>query len=161
MVDLVFKARARHFVPLSLLKRIAASPSEPPADVDYIGQDGLEAIKGMALINRGRLSVQRVEENTWSVIEKLADAGGWEDDVAKKGRAAGSAAPRQQKKRRPSSQLESQEKDTRDGAAAVVNKDDGPAAGEVQGKPAGKKRKAGDDLAPETGPLRRSTRTRR
>lgn len=47
MVDLTFNVRAKHFVPLSLLKRIAASPSSgPPSDVGYIGEDGMKAIKG-------------------------------------------------------------------------------------------------------------------
>ncbi|KAI0355407.1 DUF55-domain-containing protein, partial [Trametes cingulata] len=76
MVDLTFVRRAPHFVPLSLLRNIAAS-SEVPEEVSYIGEEGVSAIKGMALVTRGRLSVQRVEEGTWTVIEKLAERGGW------------------------------------------------------------------------------------
>jgi hypothetical protein len=41
----------------------------------------------MALINRGRLSVQRVDEQVWDVVKRLAERGGWEKDapVGKKG----------------------------------------------------------------------------
>ncbi|KAI8982773.1 PUA-like domain-containing protein, partial [Trametes punicea] len=77
MVDVTFVRRAPHFVPLSLLRNIAGA-SHPPAEVSYIGNDGVKAIKGMALVTRGRLSVQRVEEETWRVIEELAERGGWE-----------------------------------------------------------------------------------
>lgn len=38
----------------------------------------------MALVTRGRLSVQRVEEDTWGVIELLADKGGWDDGAGAK-----------------------------------------------------------------------------
>lgn len=98
MVEVTFGTRAAHFVSLHLLKRIASS-SEVPEDIDYIGKDGVEAIQGvsfshrvrihshgptaMALINRGRLSVQPVDEKTWDAIVKLADTGGWNDNFAK------------------------------------------------------------------------------
>jgi hypothetical protein len=52
MVDLTFRARAKHFVSLSLLKRIGATTSVgPPSDVDYIGEDGLVAIKSTPSIH--------------------------------------------------------------------------------------------------------------
>ena len=38
----------------------------------------------MALVTRGRLSVQRVEEDTWGVIELLADKGGWDEGAGMK-----------------------------------------------------------------------------
>ncbi|KAI0658573.1 PUA-like domain-containing protein, partial [Cubamyces menziesii] len=81
MVDATFVRRATHFVPLSLLRTIAAAV-EAPESVAYIGEDGVKAIKGMALVSRGRLSVQRVEEDAWQVIEKLAEHGGWEGESA-------------------------------------------------------------------------------
>ena len=37
----------------------------------------------MELVGRGRLSVQRVEENAYEVIRQLAE-GGWDADVGKK-----------------------------------------------------------------------------
>ena len=47
MVEVTFKSRAKNFVPLSLLRRIAASSSsDVPEDVSYIGEDGVKAIKG-------------------------------------------------------------------------------------------------------------------
>ena len=46
MVDVTFKERAAHFVPLALLRRIAAETSDPPEDVAYIGAESVAAIKG-------------------------------------------------------------------------------------------------------------------
>jgi hypothetical protein len=37
----------------------------------------------MDLVRRGRLSVQRVQPGAWDVIERLAEKGGWSEDVAK------------------------------------------------------------------------------
>lgn len=106
MVDVSFVSRAAHLVPLSLFKHIAAS-SAVPEEVVYIDEEGLKAIKGwynlcscsscdmhgtgralttylaMALINRGRLSVQPVERDAWDAVVKLAEQGGWEDAVSK------------------------------------------------------------------------------
>jgi len=83
MVDVIFKTRAKHFVPLSLMKRIAGLAAEPSEDVAYIGEDGVEAIKNMTLIKRGRLSVQPVNEDAWRIIHELADNGGWTEDEKK------------------------------------------------------------------------------
>ncbi|KAI0092093.1 PUA-like domain-containing protein [Irpex rosettiformis] len=83
MVDVTFKHRAANFVPLSLLRRIAAS-ADVPSDIPYIGAPGVRAIKEMALVTRGRLSVQRVEEATWRIVELLAANGGWDDGADKK-----------------------------------------------------------------------------
>ena len=51
MVDVTFKSRAAHHVPLSLFKRVASlSSDEPPDDVAYIGKDGVQAIKSQCVI---------------------------------------------------------------------------------------------------------------
>ncbi|KAF8958522.1 PUA-like domain-containing protein [Flammula alnicola] len=82
MVDLTFKSRAPNFVPLVLLRTIASlSPSHIPSEIAYLGEDGVNAIKGMDLVARGRLSVQRVEEVAWKAIGQLAEKGGWEEMV--------------------------------------------------------------------------------
>lgn len=48
MVDAKFESRARHFVPLSLLRYLADLPSaNPPGVVSYVGEDGINAIKGI------------------------------------------------------------------------------------------------------------------
>lgn len=39
----------------------------------------------MALVNRGRLSVQRVERPAWDAITLLAERGGWEEKRASAG----------------------------------------------------------------------------
>lgn len=41
----------------------------------------------MALVNRGRLSVQRVNDEAWSIVELMAEKGGWEDMTFGKGKA--------------------------------------------------------------------------
>lgn len=92
MVDLTFEARALNFVSLALMKRIAAFPtSESSEDISYIGEDGVEAIKNMALIKRGRLSVQPVEEDAWKTIHLLANNGGWTEDAKKGKKKTGSS----------------------------------------------------------------------
>lgn len=80
MVDVKFVSRAAHFVSLSLLRGIAGVSSlDIPEEIAYVGSDGLAAIKEMALLNRGRLSVQRVSEVCWTAIEEMTRKGGWED----------------------------------------------------------------------------------
>jgi hypothetical protein len=39
---------------------------------------------GMALVTRGRLSVQRVTEASWGVISMLAEKGGWNEETVKR-----------------------------------------------------------------------------
>ncbi|KAI0317946.1 PUA-like domain-containing protein, partial [Amylostereum chailletii] len=78
MVDVTFTARATHFVPYPFLRDVGASGSaEPPEGVEYIGVEGVAAIKGMELVRRGRLSVQKVEAKAFETIEKMAGRGGW------------------------------------------------------------------------------------
>ncbi|KIK94064.1 hypothetical protein PAXRUDRAFT_143680 [Paxillus rubicundulus Ve08.2h10] len=80
MVDAEFVCRARHFIPLSLLRYIADLPSsEPPEEIGYVGTAGVKAIQAMPLVTRGRLSVQRVSEEGWGIIEMMAEKGGWEN----------------------------------------------------------------------------------
>lgn len=40
----------------------------------------------MALLNRGRLSVQRVGQEAWDVIQTMGDRGGWCEEQGKKTR---------------------------------------------------------------------------
>lgn len=60
-VDVEFKERLPHLVPLSLYKNLANLGSVP-AEIDYISPLQLAAIKAMPLINSGRLSVQTVSK---------------------------------------------------------------------------------------------------
>ena len=102
MVDVEFKSRAKHFVPLSVLKGIVAGGIP-----GYLTAEDVDAIKGhfftwlvtnfwlirscaviflhsgMALVSRGRLSVQRVERAAWDAIQKMADKGGWSEEHVK------------------------------------------------------------------------------
>jgi len=78
MVDLTFGSRAKHFIPLALLRHISQNGVLPP-EIEYIGEEGFKAVQGMDLVTRGRLSVQRVGKLAWNAIVLLAERGGWED----------------------------------------------------------------------------------
>jgi hypothetical protein len=46
MVNLKFTARAKHFIPLALLRHIADSTADdPPEEIKYIGERGVKAVK--------------------------------------------------------------------------------------------------------------------
>ncbi|KAI9507010.1 DUF625-domain-containing protein [Russula earlei] len=83
MVDVKFISRAAHFVPYALLREIAAGRVTQSAGIEYIGEEGIGAIKDMDLVHRGRLSVQRVRPEAWDVIGQLAEKGGWSEGVGK------------------------------------------------------------------------------
>lgn len=114
MVDLTFESRAKNLVPLALLKYLSTITSLPP-ELEYIGLDGLNAVKGsfvlsaeasdahlilkltaMPLVTRGRLSVQRVDEDAFKIIQLLAEKGGW-DDLNLKGKTKPAPKPTRKK----------------------------------------------------------------
>lgn len=122
----------------------------------------------MALVTRGRLSVQRVEEATWKVVEKLAERGGWVEGAAKAGKGKAAAKPklkakgRQKAQRKKASEEASSEPEDDPAEGAVSEADQpvpGPAGGATPKNQKGRKRKVSDaevDPAP-----RRSTRARK
>ncbi|KAL5487596.1 hypothetical protein ACEPAI_5704 [Sanghuangporus weigelae] len=176
MVDATFKYRAAHHVPLSLFKRIANSPTDdPPTDVVYIGSEGVRAIKEMALIKRGRLSVQPVEEDAWEAVQLLAEKGGWEEDLGTATASAIGAKPKKGAKRRkgivdasedaPNEKKKSANSHGKRKTTSKAGEVDGVEGNEEvnaeQSRP--KKRKAVDGARVEEEPSapRRSTRSRR
>ena len=84
MVDLAFISRLEFFVPLSLLRSLAALTT-PPSSLPYFTSRHLDGIKNMNLLNRGRLSVQPVEDVAWEAVELLGTKGGWEEMIEEKG----------------------------------------------------------------------------
>lgn len=49
MVDLTFVSRAKNFVPLSLLRTVAGAQLPAiPENIAYLGEGGVEAIKGIS-----------------------------------------------------------------------------------------------------------------
>ncbi|KAM0745621.1 DUF55-domain-containing protein, partial [Meredithblackwellia eburnea MCA 4105] len=86
MCDLEFVSRLPHFVPLKLLQHLSTL-SVPPSCTPYLKQSDIDGIKKMALLNRGRLSVQPVEEIVYDAVVKLGTEGGWEELLATKGKA--------------------------------------------------------------------------
>ncbi|EIW76204.1 DUF55-domain-containing protein [Coniophora puteana RWD-64-598 SS2] len=164
MVDVAFKSRAAHFVPLALLRRIADSTSPSlPAGIEYLSHDNVQAIKGMALVTRGRLSVQPVEEGAWAAIELLADRGGWSEDEigVKKGAAAKkattkAAAPKRGKKTASKKSEKADEERADEGEASdPVEQEDKEVKPKANGS---RKRKADEGEPQETRVTRQSTR---
>lgn len=54
-MDVKYESHLDHPITLSLFKTLATSTNLPDC-VGYIGEEGLKAVKGMPLVNRGRLS---------------------------------------------------------------------------------------------------------
>lgn len=93
MVDVQFVRRLPRFVPLAVLQYIGTAPqkgetlgatSEDDGDEDsadkresmippYLTAEDIKAIAGMQLLNRGRLSVQYVEQIAFDAIVRLGD----------------------------------------------------------------------------------------
>lgn len=124
----------------------------------------------MALVNRGRLSVQRVEEGTWKVIEQLAKKGGWDEatSTTPKGTARRKTEPKDGDAKTKSRTRVKDEDDKRgtkvdrgkqgddDGTNTADNREKGS-----MGK--GRKRKVSesDGIQAEPIAVRRSTRSRK
>lgn len=180
MVDVGFKSRVANFVPLSLLRRIAAldAESDPPDDIAYIGKEGVTAVKGpsfnvrlrpkltptyafvrvieMALFTRGRPSVQRVEENAWKTVSLLAERGGWDDGHRKA--AKGTKKSAQTKRKKPKDKEEVSDEPDADDNDKVPNEESSTKARTATSR----KRKAAEvEAGDETAPLRRSTRAKK
>lgn len=92
----------------------------------------------MTLLNRGRLSVQRVEQGAWDAIQKMADQGGWVETQPKKARSRKKQAP--------------EDTEDQDGAE-TSSKDSGQAKGSSRKRKA-QQAEGGEDSKP----VRRSTR---
>ena len=89
-----FVSELPHLVPLKLLQHLAPLPA-PPDCTPYLTSDDLAAVKAMFLLNRGRLSVQPVEERAYEAVRKLGEEGGW-DELLPAG--AGASKPKAAKK---------------------------------------------------------------
>ncbi|KAH9833791.1 DUF55-domain-containing protein [Rhodofomes roseus] len=174
MVDVTFISRATHFVPLALLRNISlASEDDVPEEVAYIGEDGVKAIKQMALVTRGRLSVQRVEEKTWDVILQLAEKGGWDAKTVASSKAKAKAKPAAAAKKarkprvsaRKSKKARDEDEDEDEDAEDAPSEEDeeDQTATKNDAKRRGQKRKAEDDHEETAGSSnpRRSTRARK
>ncbi|GMK56689.1 hypothetical protein CspeluHIS016_0305290 [Cutaneotrichosporon spelunceum] len=85
MVTVAFRERLAHPVTLAGVKSLVGL-STPPDGVAYIGESGLRAVQGMALVNRGRLSVQPVEDEAYEAIIAMGRRGGFEEPTKGKGK---------------------------------------------------------------------------
>jgi hypothetical protein len=92
MVDLQFDKRLTHFVPLKLLQAIAEAPVE--ALPSCLTPEDATAIKNMALLSRGRLSVQPVSDQAYEAIVKLGEQGDFDELLASKKKAAKPKKPK-------------------------------------------------------------------
>jgi hypothetical protein len=121
----------------------------------------------MALLNRGRLSVQRVEDQTWSVVEKLAETGGWDDSPVKKGKKTGGSGDSRKfgmstgEKNADGVNADDEPLDSQRTKDTVESNSARKAETAEPKKATGKKRKVASELTVESQPLRRSTRARK
>jgi len=162
MIDATFLSRAEHFVPLSLLRHIAESArSDPPDEIAYIGTEGMKAVKAMPLVTRGRLSVQRVSQECWGIIQIMSEKGGWEEMTFGKKKPSTSTRPRQPATK--NSRAKTNPTNNDGGGSEVEGNVDASEEPDIKPKK-GKKRKASDI---DTGtqkvmvPHRRSVRTKK
>lgn len=100
LVDVEFVNKLERLVPLGLLQKLGGKKGEKltkeeRGDVGYLTEGELKAIADMALLNRGRLSVQPVTKEAFEAVVKLSEKGGWESWPGKwnpKGASSSSAA---------------------------------------------------------------------
>jgi len=149
MVDLNFKARAQHFIPLALVKSIASGANEPPDLASYIGEDGVKAIKAMHLIVRPRLSVQPVTKEAWDTINLLASKAGWDEESAVPGSSSNkkrkAEAPRAKGGRRKSKRNKGDAGDTGEDDERSEGEAKKPTTGARRGRPRRSKKTETDD----------------
>lgn len=158
MIDATFLSRAQYFVPLSLLRHIADSAeSDPPDEFAYIGMNGMKAVKAMPLVTRGRLSVQRVSQECWGIIQMMSEKGGWEEMTFGKKKTSASKRLRQAATKNSRVKPTPTDDDDSEVEARVDTSE------ELDVKPKkSKKRKASDvDAGTKEVPLRRSARTKK
>ncbi|EPQ31021.1 uncharacterized protein PFL1_01210 [Pseudozyma flocculosa PF-1] len=81
LVDVAFQRRLPRLVPLGLLQKIAAGDlsNQEESEIEYLSADHRRAIREMALLNRGRLSVQPVSPEAYEAVVLLGDRGGWQN----------------------------------------------------------------------------------
>ncbi|KAF8592238.1 DUF55-domain-containing protein [Ramaria rubella] len=145
MVDLRFLGRVPNFVSLALLRHLSTL-TKKPVEMTYLSDADLRAIKDMALLNKGRLSVQPVKKEAWDAINKVATEGdgGIDLKASKKGKATGSEEKNPSRTTKPRSRKKADE-----------ISEEGPTdddTGEKAEKGKGKRK------AKETAPERRSKR---
>ncbi|PWN90477.1 DUF55-domain-containing protein [Acaromyces ingoldii] len=118
MVDVKLDRRLPNLVPLALLQHLAAAKAAEQ-DLEYLDKQDIEAISKMQLLNRGRLSVQSVEQRAYEAILRLGDKGGWTDWPGKwnpKGKT-------KEVKKRPSDSKDEDQKGPSKGAKAEKDKE--------------------------------------
>lgn len=119
----------------------------------------------MALIKRGRLSVQRVEEEIWPVMEELGKRGGWEETVKTKTKPSKKVLKRGKKKEAErdgdeDNQVSKTSVNDKEGSSGVIPETQASTTRNRRSN----KRKSPPTVVEEeehAAPLRRSTRTRR
>jgi len=155
LVDVRFVERIPHFVSLKLLQTLGAMDEVPEALNSYLTADHLAAIKGMALLNRGRLSVQPVSAEAYAAIELLGRNGGFDDIVpAKKARAPKAKTASGTGKKRKAASPDEGDEEEEDQAPA-------PKKGKGRARKAKAESEADDSSAEEAPPRRTTARTRK
>jgi len=166
MVNLEFGTRIKHFIPLSLLRHINTcsltdldniksskgdeeSEGSAGEGISYLTEADLKAIKNMALLGRGRLSVQSVDQAAFEAIEKLGERGGWEGFIKGKSKSK----PKKTKADdTPSDLLKEDDQNSGNEASQTL------VESQTSSKSGGKKREleVDEDTAPKPRPRRRT-----
>lgn len=120
LVDVGFVRKFDRLVPLALLQKLGGKTdskltADERQDIAYLDDKALQAIANMALLNRGRLSVQPVSPEAYSAVVKLAEHGTWEQWTGKwnknkpsKSSAVNTAEPRTQNRKMEKSNARTQ-----------------------------------------------------
>lgn len=98
LVDVEYVQKLQRLVPLGLLQKLAGKGADAKPlskverhDIAYLKNTHLQAIKDMALLNRGRLSVQPVSKDAYDAVIALSEKGGWDSWTGKWNPRAGSS----------------------------------------------------------------------
>lgn len=133
LVDVEFVEKLPTLVPLGLLQKVAgkadALTSEQRNQVGYLTDAHLSAVAQMALLNRGRLSVQPVSNDAYDAVVALSRNGGWQQwpgkwnprAAANKTKAASPSAAKKEQ-REPRIHVNKSSTPSRTGATAATKK---------------------------------------
>ncbi|PWZ03791.1 DUF55-domain-containing protein, partial [Testicularia cyperi] len=159
LVDVEFIEKLPRLVPLGLLQKLAGKSQdgslekEQRKQVDYLSSEDLGAIAEMALLNRGRLSVQPVSTRAYDAIVQLSRQGGWEMWPGK-WNPGGKAKPQQP----TGTQSDSPPTDAKPSKKAPVKKEEPTKETPVPSGPAKKRARADTASKPTAKPAAASTR---
>lgn len=166
LVDVEFVEKLERLVPLGLLQKLAGKQGklskEERENVGYLTDEQVGAIAEMALLNRGRLSVQPVTKEAFEAVVQLSRKGGWDGWVEKwNPKTAGSKSAAQAKAKKEAPKTEADEHWDKD-VKSKATKKKAPASSKTSQASTNKKTKMEKEaaLVSSSDGVRRSSRRR-